>query len=210
MLFVSIQPAFAKGPNVNPCSTNKYKHEVIETNVDEGYEKVKIADPKKFVEDVGFEKPFPDAQPVEVVIKRPIEYKQLNNKKSDVISEHTYVTVTSRSEACGTTQIRRSTVPGPSDYTMTVSEKVTASFSANVGVSAEVVSAGVGFTVTDEFAVSDSYKVSVPSGATWTVVAYPNLDVYRFDVYEPLLLGHQKTGSGTALKPVGVCFVVWK
>ena len=37
-----------------------------------------------------------------------------------------------------------------------------------------------------------------------------NIQVYRFDVWESGWFGDKKVGNGTALRPVGICFVTYR
>lgn len=110
-------------------------------------------------------------------------------------------------EVCGLNVIRQSTYKGPATATMTIKESISATWSSNTGISASTVSASLGFSVTKSFTVSDSYKVSVPKGKTYTIVARPIYMAYNFDVwYSPLIGKDYKAGTGSALKPIGVCF----
>ncbi|WP_340673342.1 hypothetical protein [Brevibacillus agri] len=119
-----------------------------------------------------------------------------------------YVKLKRESEACGTKKIRSSSY-GPPGGKMIISETVNASYSANVSVSAEAVSAGVGFNVTKGYTVSDEQTISVPAGKTGTITAYPWYQTYEFDVMErrPWPFEDAVVGSGTAYLPIGVCFV---
>lgn len=120
----------------------------------------------------------------------------------------TWIVITGSGEVCGTTPIRRSYYQGPATTTMTVTESVSARWSATGGISASGVSAGVGFDVTKTYTVSDSYQVTVPAGKTAEVVAYPMYYVVYFDVWtNPVIGDAYKSGSGWAMKPSGVCFV---
>ena len=122
-----------------------------------------------------------------------------------------YIKVTDSGEACGTEVIRSSYYPGPSKPTMTISEKVSATFSSDVSVSASVITAGVGFSVTKEFAVSDSYSISVPAGENYNIKARPIYLIKNFEVWnDPTIGWDTKKGSGYAKKPIGVCFAVYK
>lgn len=115
------------------------------------------------------------------------------------------------SVACGADTIRQSTYKGPATATMTVTERLSATWSTNTGISASVVSAELGFEVTEEHEVSDSYQIQVPSGKTYTIVARPFFRTYNFEVwYDPLFGDDYKAGSGYALKPVGVCFYLYE
>ncbi|KJE28272.1 hypothetical protein LG52_1913 [Geobacillus kaustophilus] len=70
------------------------------------------------------------------------------------------------SEACGTEIIRQSTFKGPSTATMSIKQGVSATWSSNTNISAETVSAALGFNVTKSYEVTDTYQIQVPAGKT--------------------------------------------
>ena len=114
-------------------------------------------------------------------------------------------------EACGVSIIRQSTFKGPSTATLTVKENVSATWSSNTNISASTVSAGLGFSVTSSYEVSDTYQIKVPSGKTYTIVARPYYQTYNFDVwYDPIIGSDYKAGYGNASKPIGVCFYYYE
>lgn len=122
-----------------------------------------------------------------------------------------YVKVTGTGEACGTELIRSSYYKGPSTATMKISEGVTASFNASVSVSAKIVTSGVGFNVSKSYTVEDTYTIKIPSGKTYNIKARPILLTKNFQVWhDPLIGWDTKKGSGSAHKPIGVCFSVYK
>lgn len=100
-----------------------------------------------------------------------------------------------------------------SDYkypegTMTVSETLEITFTAESEISAEVISAKVGFTVGRNTTVSDSQKIEVPYGQTRTCNAYVKLDYYRYHVTGDDVWLDDDLGEVTVSKPVGVIFVI--
>ena len=99
--------------------------------------------------------------------------------------------------------------PGPMTLTLSSTLTVSNSFTANVGVKAGVVSAGVGFNVT--WSASQTYSAStyVPSGACRIIKAYDTYKNYRFEVWDQNFIGDPfKVGSGTAKKFIGVWYQV--
>lgn len=93
-------------------------------------------------------------------------------------------------------------------YQMTVTDAVSAKWSATGGISVDGVSAGVGFDVERSYIVSDTYSINVPAGYAAEIIAHPMYFVVTFDVwYNPVIGDSYRTGSGYAMKPVGVCFV---
>ncbi|WP_246005799.1 hypothetical protein [Brevibacillus gelatini] len=194
---------------------------------DKGYKEFVIKNPEEFVKKAGLKKPDPKLKAKSVIIRVPLEESNdekvyqynkdsrdgKNNREGEVTTQDLdlkpdYVTVTDTSYACGVEEIQR--VSGSKGtLTLTVSEKVAATFSANVSVSAEIVSAGVGFNVTSEYTVTDSNTVDT-NGRFTELVAYPYYRIKYFDVYDEATFGSDNyLGSGEAWKPIGVCFAVF-
>ncbi|WP_369802241.1 DUF6426 family protein, partial [Geobacillus sp. B4113_201601] len=124
---------------------------------------------------------------------------------------YSYLKNITTSEACGIEIIRQSTFKGPSTATMSVKQGVSATWSSNTNISAETVSATLGFNVTKSYEVTDTYQIRVPAGKTYTIIARPYYKVYNFDVwYDPLIGWDSKVGYGYAAKPVGVCFYYYE
>ncbi|MBT9260377.1 MAG: hypothetical protein KM310_11620 [Clostridiales bacterium] len=118
-----------------------------------------------------------------------------------------YVTVTGSDQFIGTEVLRRSSYEGPADVNITVSETMKASWSATVGISADIVSAGVGFDVEGYYTVTESYSTHVPSGYIVTITVYPKYHRVFFDVwYKPVIGDAYKVGSGSAKKLSGYHF----
>lgn len=93
-------------------------------------------------------------------------------------------------------------IDGPSKFTQSFEESVTASFNSDVSVSASVVEAGLGFSVTKSTKYTKSYQVSVPKGKKMNLKVFGNYERYTFDVYKK----NEKIGSGKAYKPIGLTF----
>ncbi len=96
---------------------------------------------------------------------------------------------------------------GPSTIAIDITRTVKNSFSATVGVSAQVVSAGVGFSVERSESVTYRSSTSVPNRACWTMRAYNVFFEYGFEVWqEPFIGSDKKIGSGTARDFQGIEF----
>jgi hypothetical protein len=96
---------------------------------------------------------------------------------------------------------------GPSTIAIDITRTVTNSFSATVGVTASVVSAGVGFNVQRSESVAYRSSTQVPSGACWTIRAYNVFYEYGFEVWEePFIGADRKIGTGTARDFRGIEF----
>lgn len=100
---------------------------------------------------------------------------------------------------------------GPTTIGIDLTRTVKNSFSASVNVSAEVVSAGVGFNVERTESVTYRSSTSVPNGACWTLRAYNVFYEYGFEVWEePFIGADKKIGSGSARDFQGIEFRLTK
>lgn len=102
-----------------------------------------------------------------------------------------------------------------SDYSspggqMTVSETVEVKFTSTAGLSAKVVSAGIGFEVGNTVIISDTQNIEVPAGEKRTCTAYVKLAHYKFRVIGKDIWEDDNLGTGTVDRPVGVIFVITK
>lgn len=98
-------------------------------------------------------------------------------------------------------------VSGPGGGTLSLSRDVTASnsYSANVGLSAGAVSAGVGFNVTQSVGYHAGYSYNPPDdgnyGTKWTITAGTHDSVYVFEIHKLCVTVDQGVvGKGTARK----------
>lgn len=93
----------------------------------------------------------------------------------------------------------------PVKYTYRVDKMFSFSFNSNVGVSAEVVSAGVGFNVTGSYTVSETNEITVPAYKTVQYWIGPVGTKYNFNVYKPYATssGYYLAGSGSATRITG-------
>jgi hypothetical protein len=100
---------------------------------------------------------------------------------------------------------------GPTTIAIDITRTVKNSFSANVSVSAEVVTAGVGFNVERSESVAYRSSTTVPNGACWTIRAYNVFFEYSFEVWqEPFIGSDKKIGIGTARNFEGIEFRLTK
>ncbi len=96
---------------------------------------------------------------------------------------------------------------GPATIAIDITRTVKNSFSATVGVTAQVVTAGVGFSVERSESVTYRSSTSVPNKACWTMRAYNVFFEYAFEVWrEPFIGADTKIGSGTARDFQGIEF----
>jgi|GEM_PF-6634558 len=106
------------------------------------------------------------------------------------------------SESCGLTKLEKTSGAGKTTLVLTVEKSVETELSTDVKVEAKFVSAGVGFSVTRKYSVTDQTRYEVPKGKFGTIEAYPLYDVYPITIYK----SGKKAGGGAVMKPVGVCF----
>ena len=100
---------------------------------------------------------------------------------------------------------------GPTTIGIDLTRTVKNSFNATVSVSAEVVTAGVGFNVERSESVTYRSSTSVPNGACWTLRAYNVFYEYGFEVWqEPFIGSDRKIGTGTARNFQGIEFRLTK
>ena len=100
---------------------------------------------------------------------------------------------------------------GPTTIAIDISRTVRNSFSASVSVSAEVVTAGVGFNVERSETVAYRSSTAVPNGACWTIRAYNVFFEYGFEIWqEPFIGADKKIGIGTARNFQGIEFRLTK
>lgn len=113
---------------------------------------------------------------------------------------------------CGTEALGRTEAPADGinhTLTLSINKQIAASFSANVGISASIVSAGVGFSVTETHGVTSSDSVQSGGKAT-QLVAYGKYELYNFEIWEDDLIWDDYVGTGQALKPYSVCFFAYQ
>ena len=100
---------------------------------------------------------------------------------------------------------------GPVTIAIDIARTVKNSFSATVSLSAEVVSAGVGFNVERAETVTYRSSTTVPNGACWTLRAYNVFYEYGFEVWqEPFIGSDTKIGAGSARDFRGIEFRLTK
>ena len=104
---------------------------------------------------------------------------------------------------------------GPTGATLSMSQQgsVSNTFQANVGVNAQVVSAGVGFNVTQSWSVTYGYSVQVPPNKTYRIQSFHHYNGVDFNVWDDDCGDPADTlvGSGTAWSFNGtISYTVWE
>jgi len=96
-----------------------------------------------------------------------------------------WVSVTGQTEFCKVPyEASTSGGPGPGTLTLEQSYSTSTGWSANVGVSAEVVSAGVGFQVSYTRQGTASYSTNLGNGEYAAIYGYPWIRQVNFDVWD--------------------------
>ncbi|ERI11811.1 hypothetical protein [Aneurinibacillus aneurinilyticus] len=173
---------------------------------------IKPEDPEEFIKEMGWEKPTPNAKLDHIVRIRPSDNGAAHNQQKideDLTAKALgySIKVTRQSSSCGVQPKARVSGTGNIDGNLVLSQtvEVSNSFSSNTSVSAEVVTASVGFDVTEKKSKTAQYTVNT-NGKNYQIVAYDDFDRFEFDVY---LFG-AKTGTGVASKQVGFCYAAYQ
>lgn len=100
---------------------------------------------------------------------------------------------------------------GPTTLILSRTTTISNNWSASASVSASIVSAAVGFNVTNSTSWTIADDQQVPSGVTETVEAYPEYQQYTFQVWEPNTFngGYTEKGTGVAHKAVGIYYALY-
>lgn len=119
---------------------------------------------------------------------------------ADEAQDVSVVNVVSNGEICGLRQIDYTSANGPAKLALEVSKSVATEVSTSVGVDVQVVSAGVGFNVTQTVTVTNKIEIEVADGEFGEIYAFPLFESISFEI-----VGSER-GIGHVLRPVGVCF----
>lgn len=98
---------------------------------------------------------------------------------------------------------------GPIQGTYTYSRTDTSTYNATVSLTADIVSAGVGFTIGKSYTKTDSVTLNVPSGKRIILKIWTNYQKKSFTVYNEYSSSvglWYPQGTGNAYKPVGLIF----
>lgn len=99
----------------------------------------------------------------------------------------------------------RGSNPYTTTVAITINQTISNQWSATGGISAEGVSAGVGFSVTQSYSISQTGTATIPYGHTVELDAYAVYNVDTFQVwYNPVFGGDYQAGSGNAWDYSGV------
>ncbi|MFF8430930.1 hypothetical protein ACF07Y_38505 [Streptomyces sp. NPDC016566] len=109
-----------------------------------------------------------------------------------------------KGETCGTEVISKTSGHGKTTLVLSVSKERAVKLSGEAGLSKGIISAKVGFDVTDIYKVTDESRYEVPKNKFGTIEAYTLFHHYRVMIFGPR--GNQPV---EVYKPIGVCFNQW-
>lgn len=204
-LFLFSNVAFATD-SVSSQSFNltKYNHDV-KILKDKGIQEITIKDAEKFLRDTNYK--FPEKyDDIKVTIQLPLDIDRFTNNVKDPgvelqasgysISPFAWENRTNWDDLLGITSGSSGSI------TLNIMKSRAASYKSSVSVSAAIVSAGVGYDVTNTFTISNSCTEN--TGGRYTEIK--GFPIYRITDYYIYYDGKEK-GSGWAMRPIGVAFV---
>lgn len=203
-MFSSISFAVEK-PNLKPL--NLSPDQVI-TLDNEGAQKIEIKNPRAFLESQNVKIP-ENVKDIKVFIQiNDSETQELTEQLPDSMETHSTLTVVPyqwyTSTDWGT--LLHEVTGSSGTLTNSITRSIGASWSADVSVSASVVSAGVGYSVTSSYSVTGSCTRDT-EGRYTIIQAYPTYNVTYFDVKNS---SNTIIGGGYSIKPRGVAFIVYQ
>lgn len=145
---------------------------------------------------------------VEIIISDSHTVEDTPSAQADILNPEEYVFKQTYHNSSKKGRLIRSSDFAAPGGSMTVSESVSVTFTTETGISADVISAKVGFSVTGDVTVSDTQQVSVPTGQKRTCNAYVKLDYYEYHVTGDDVWFDDDLGTVTVSNPVGVIFVI--
>jgi hypothetical protein len=107
-------------------------------------------------------------------------------------------------ESCGTEVISKTSGAGKTTLVLSVSKERAVQLSRDAGISKDLISVSVGFSVTKTYKVTNETRYEVPRGK------YGNIEAYTlYEHYLVTVPWHGFTRQVDVLKPIGVCFNQW-
>ncbi|MGI6307504.1 MAG: hypothetical protein ACOX1X_02645 [Dethiobacteria bacterium] len=192
-------------PNLKPL--NLSPDQVITLDNEEA-QKIEIKNPREFLESQNVEIPR-NVKDVRVFIQtNDSEKKELTEQSPDSIETRSTLTVVPYQWFTATDwgNMLHEVTGSVGELTNSVTRSLAVMWSADVSVSATVVSAGLGYSVTSSYSVTGTQTVD--TGGNYTVMqAYPTYSVTFFDVKNS---SNTIIGGGESIKPRGVAFVVFQ
>ncbi|WP_270171649.1 hypothetical protein [Paenibacillus sp. SYP-B4298] len=215
------EPPSSNKKTIEPALTDVAK--VVELK--DGSIEIYPYDPDAFIEQMGIKKPSPDAQLVRIKrVKGKSSGQEVQELKERNIAAAPflglYVQKTGTSTGTSPDRIARgrimcSITSGCQNLRVEINttDSVYAEFSANYEVSAEVVSAGVGYTIgsSKSVTITGSETRAVPYNKYLVIDAYPRIEITGFEIFDKGIFSTKKVGSGSSWRAVNneMDFVVW-
>ncbi|MBE9914760.1 hypothetical protein G8C92_12020 [Paenibacillus donghaensis] len=208
-ILVAMMFTFSTSSVVNASAnddTNKHQKKV-ETFVPDN--------PEQFIKEQGWEKPTPNAKLVSVT--RVIEETNYNEENNNIVADPNLVqgysirNVKNLGQLCGSTVVARTSGTGNIDGVLSLQQaaSVSNSYTVNIPILPNTISAAVGFDVTQTMTRTTSYSVNT-KGKNYQIVAYDDYEGKSYDVYDSIWGIDRKVGEGTALKQVGFCYAAYQ
>ncbi|MFF4396958.1 hypothetical protein [Streptomyces sp. NPDC001480] len=108
-------------------------------------------------------------------------------------------------EMCNTEVISKTAGQGKTTLVLSVNKERSVQLSGEAGLSKGLISAAVGFSVTNTYRVTDETRYEVPRGKHGNIEAYTLLEHYRLKITDIHRIPHVVE----VYKPIGVCFNEW-
>ncbi|MGX1560690.1 hypothetical protein [Streptomyces sp. NPDC055506] len=115
------------------------------------------------------------------------------------------VHVKSLGTKCGKKPLAKASGPGGTRIGISETKSVSTTLSKNIGVTTDVISAGVGWDVQKSRSITVSGSREVSRGKHGTLTAYAKYSGKKFDIYDKVRFKIVEKNK-TAWKPIGVCF----
>ncbi|MGW3663963.1 hypothetical protein [Streptomyces sp. NPDC005141] len=113
--------------------------------------------------------------------------------------------VSNLGESCSTQVISKTSGSGKTTLVLSVSKERSVQLSGSAGVAKGLISANVGFDVTNSYKVTDETRYEVPRGKHGNIEAYTLFQHY-FVKFRDM---HSIPREVDVYKPIGVCFNQW-
>lgn len=179
------------------------------TLAESNYKDREIITDRQYIENFAKER---DLDPSEITQIEFVYFEEdnLKSKIENIIPaayDYYYVKVTRTGGSCGAKSIWTTSGWGPGPISQSQTYSISANFSASIGITKDIVSAGVGFDVGREYSITDSKELPLEAGQYGEIISYPMYRVHSFDIYEKGLFKDKLVGDGHANEPNGICFV---
>lgn len=173
------------------------------------YQEREVITDRQYIENFAEERGLDESEitQIEFVYYEENDSKKVINDITPKIWGDLYVRGTGQSGMCGVKSLWTTSGWGPGPITQSRSHSIASSFSANIGISAKIVSAGIGFNVSKNYTVTDTKTLPLEKGEYGEIISYPLYRIHMFSIYKSVPGNDKIVGKGSANEPSGVCFV---